>query len=62
MPVRNEHAELIIRQLLDHFHSQDDAVVRTKIASMLADLAKTPILSSSILVDDITTMLSKEGT
>ena len=62
MPVNSEHAETVVRLLLDHFYSQEDAVVRTKIASMLSELAKTPRFKSAMLVDDITTMFTKEGT
>ncbi len=61
MPVDAEHTESIVRLLLDHFYSQEDAVVKTKIAGVLSELAKTPRFKSSMLVDDITTILSKEG-
>ena len=62
MPVNADHAETTVRLLLDHFYSQEDAVVRTKIASMLSELAKIPRFKSAMLIDDITTIFSKEGT
>ncbi len=61
MPVDFDHAETIVRLLLDHFYTQEDAVVKAKIATMLGELAKTPRFKSAMLVDDITTILTKEG-
>ncbi|XP_060072180.1 integrator complex subunit 4-like [Ylistrum balloti] len=59
-PVRGEDVTGVVRELLDHYPREKEAVLRWKVASLLARLVQLPGYNAEALTDDIIRLLKTE--
>ncbi|XP_021372137.1 integrator complex subunit 4-like [Mizuhopecten yessoensis] len=59
-PLRGEDVSGVVRELLDHYPREKEAVLRWKISSLLARLVQLPGFNAEALTDDIIRLLKTE--
>lgn len=59
--VSGEAAMDVVGELMDHYHREKEAVVRSKIAQMLGHLCRLPGFSPDNVIDHLLAILSTES-
>ena len=62
LPLELEDHAAAVSCLLERFSREQDSVVRAKLASLLGQLGKSPLLKATDLADSIVRMLKTEST